>query len=300
MMRSLGLTNLLVVIAAWAPNAHAAGETRTVQQGYTTSTLREPIFDSARVVVETVRLNNWLASNYDRLKPEQMKRPREHLYYLIDSRVKETFVSQATILPNVHDPILEVLFSWAERIGVYGGALAYNAVKSPGANEMRPTLVLPEDMALRLTGDLFEIRSKSGAWTVTFPYYFMIGNIVERVATNGIHMQVVSISTGAAKDQSQLGHSQATLILVFTPTPNVKKLAEIWKRHLGMAEEDEVPIGVNGLSSWRTFDVPAKLHKELTVWKAAQGSFAVAYLGLRGTYQWNRPHFLDFVRAVKF
>jgi hypothetical protein len=41
------------------------------------------------------------------------------------------------------------------------------------------------------------------------------------------------------------------------------------------------------------------LHTEFASWTEKQGPFAVVYLGVDGTYQWNRPHFLDFLRAVQ-
>ena len=68
-----------------------------------------------------------------------MKGPREHLYYLIDSYVKNLYSNDKRIIPEQHDLILDILFSWVERLGVYGGALVYNFLKSSESAEV-PTL----------------------------------------------------------------------------------------------------------------------------------------------------------------
>lgn len=49
------------------------------QRGYSVEPLRSPIFDPAKVVVETTALNNWLGANIQKLNHEQMKGPHEHL-----------------------------------------------------------------------------------------------------------------------------------------------------------------------------------------------------------------------------
>jgi len=46
-------------------------------------------------------------------------------------------------------------------------------------------------------------------------------------------------------------------------------------------------------------DRQSKLHTEFASWTEKQGPFAMVYLGIDGTYQWNRPHFLDFLRALQ-
>jgi hypothetical protein len=56
---------------------------------------------------------------------------------------------------------------------------------------------------------------------------------------------------------------------------------------------------VKNLKSRHIVDETAQLHKEFTSWSDETGSFAVAYLGIEGTYQWNRQHFIDFLRVIK-
>jgi hypothetical protein len=110
--------------------ATAASAAEPLQGGYSVEPLRDPLFDEAAVVVETTAINNWLAANIQQLSYDQMKGPREHLYYLIDSRVKQIYASEKRVLPAKNDPILEILFSRSEYLGVFGGAQAFNAVKA--------------------------------------------------------------------------------------------------------------------------------------------------------------------------
>jgi hypothetical protein len=295
-MRSLIVAVSLVSAAASASAADS--ESTTPQQGYTTATLREPIFDAAQVAVDTTVFNNWLAENYGKLSANQLDRPREHLYYLIDSHIKQQFETTGQILPKEHDLILEILFSWAERLGVYGGNLVFNKVKSPKSQAMGPLMTLPKGMALELKGDLLHVQSDLG-WDVSIPYYFMIGRLHDFEATNGIRTQIMIVSTGAAKDKGKEGHSQATLMLLFSPGADMTVFRAFWEQQFEIKTGDEhVELGVSGLTSQRNLDAALLLHRELVFLKGDRGALAVAYLGNDGTYQWNREHFLDFLRAV--
>ena len=270
------------------------------QEGYSTSILKEPVFEYAKVIVDTTAFNNWLNSNYSKLTYKSMKGPREHLYYLIDSRVKAIYLRDSVVLPNNHDGILEILFSWSERLGVYGGSLVYNSIRSKQATPMKALMAVPTPFRLELDKDLFKISSKNGGWSVNVPYYFMIWNMNDFVATNGMKTQLVTISTGAAKDKSKLGHSQATLMFIYSPTDDFKTFKEFWGKLFAIGPTSKKhELGIKGLFSQIAYDKSTYLHKELVFWSTSNASYAVAYLGIDGTYQWNRPHFLDFLRAIK-
>lgn len=278
--------------------AMVARAVEPMQGGYSVEPLRNPLFDEAAVVVETTAINNWLAANIQRLKYEQMKGPREHLYYLIDSRIKQIYATERRVLPANSDPILEALFSWSEYLGVFGGAQVFNAVKAPSSAAMSPGMKLPEGIDLKLAGDVFTIRSNYG-WSITFPYYFMAWNIGDFTAKNGPRTQLVAISTGASKDKSKAGRSQATLMFLFSPE-KYDTFDRYWREQMGIGAELQLAaLGVKNLKSRHIFDKSAQLHKEFTSWSNETGSFAVAYLGIEGTYEWNRTHFIDFLRAIK-
>lgn len=277
-----------------APMAQAGNETIA---GYSKEPLRAPLFDEAQIAVETMAINNWLNANIQKLSYDQMKGPREHLNYLIDSRVKQHYASEKRVLPQKHDLILEILFSWAEPLGVFGGSQIFNSVKADSSPPRTPGMELPEGLSLSLASDLFTVHSRSG-WSVSFPYYFMIWNVGDFTAKGGPRTQLVALSTGAAKDKSQAGKSQATLMFMFS-SETYEPFERYWRGQLGIGTEIKAKdLGVRNLSSRHIVDAPMKLHKEFTSWSTSTGSFAVAYIGIEGAYEWNRPHFIDFLRAV--
>lgn len=286
---------LTTLMLAAATSASAA---EPLQGGYSTEPLRGPLFDEAAVVVETTAINNWLSANIQKLTYDQMKGPREHLYYLIDSRVKQIYASEKRVLPAKNDPILEILFSWSEYLGAFGGSQAFNAVKAPASAPKTAGMKLPEGIALNLSGDVFELHSSRG-WSLTFPYYFMVWNVGDFTAKGGPSTQLIALSTGASKDKSQAGRSQATLMFLFSPE-KYETFERYWREQMGIAADIKpAELGVKNLKSRHMVDKTAQLHKEFTSWSDRSGSFAVAYLGIEGTYEWNRPHFIDFLRAIK-
>lgn len=289
---------LILTAAVSFPSNAEEKSVKPLQGGYSTEPLRDPLFDEARVVVEAAAINNWLNANIQKLSYEQMKGPREHLYYLIDSRVKQLYASEKRVLPAKHDPILEILFSWSEHLGVFGGAYAFNAVKSPSSAPKVAGMKLPEGFALNLVNDTLTLSSNLG-WSITIPYYFMIWNVSDFTAKGGPRTQLVTLSTGAAKDKSQAGRSQATLMFLFSPE-KYESFERYWRGLMGIPASIKLDaLRVKGLQSRHVIDDGTRLHKEFTSWSGPAGSFAVVYLGIEGTYEWNRPHFIDFLRTTK-
>ena len=245
-------------------------------------------------------INNWLNSNYAKLTNGDMKGPREHLYYLIDSKIKHIFITQGAILPNEPDPLLGILFSWSERLGVYGGALVHKALKTPESTQSPSYMKVPEHFSLDLDGDLFRVSSNDYSWSVTFPYYFMISRLQEFDATNGLRTQILMVSTGAAVDRSEAGKSQATLLLIFSPGANYDEFSKYWVKNMGVdGTSEKRDLENTDRDSLYIYDSSAKLHREITIWSEREGPYAIAYLGNDGTYQWNRQHFIDFLHALK-
>jgi hypothetical protein len=296
-MKSIAAILIIIVAAAVTCKAEEKSVV-PLQGGYSTVPLREPIFDEAQVIAETTAINEWLNTNIRKLSYEQMKRPREHLYYIINSRVKQLYATEKLVLPAKHDPILEILFYWSEPLGVFGGAYAFNAVKSPSFPPKVARMKLPEGIVLNLVNDTFTISSNLG-WSITFPYYFMIWNVGDFTAKGGPRTQLVVLSTGAAKDKSQAGRSQATLMFLFSPEKHAS-FERYWREQMGIRADIKLKtLGVKNLQSRHVIDEATRLHKEFTAWSGPVGSFAVVYVGIEGTYEWNRPHFIDFLWATK-
>jgi hypothetical protein len=295
---------IAVIASAIAlPTAHsqtAAEKAKPLQGRYSVAPLRDPLFDQATVVVRATGLNNWLTDNIQKLGYEQMQGPRENLYYLIESRIKQLYAEDKRILPSKHDPILEMLFSWSENLGVFGGSYAFNAVKAPTTKAEIPRLQLPVEIKLNLDADLFKIQSDHG-WSVRLPYYFMISQIGDFTATGGSRTQLLGFSTGAAKDKGELGYSQATIVFIYSPAEtSFDSFETYWLKQLGIeASIQQAPLNILDLRSRHVFDAAIKMNKEFVAWSKPSGSFAVLYAGLEGSYEWNRPHFLDFLRTIE-
>lgn len=271
-----------------------------IQGGYSTEPLKSPVFEVAQVAVDSAAFNNWLNSNYSSLTAETMTGPREHLYYLIDSWVSSIYKREGVVLPAKHDLLLQNLFSWSERLGVFGGNLVYNAIKSEKAPSLPLLMPVPDEFALSLKNDMLTVQSTRGGWSVAIPYYFMIWNLSEFDAKDGPRTQLASISTSAAVHQGLDGHSQATLMLLAGPGVDPAEFEAYWRRGLGFTGDEPLQdLPIDRLKSRAKFDSAAGLRSEYTTWTTEKGPIIVVYMGMNGTYQSNRPHFLDFVRSLR-
>jgi hypothetical protein len=287
------LIAIIIVFVCWPIFANEYAP----QEGYSFAPLVNPIFDYPDV--DVAAFNNWLNSNYSSLTDETMKGPREHLYYLLCSYVSALYEKDKVVMPKEHDMILEIIFSWSERLGVYGGSLAYNQIKNEDKKPMPELMEVPDTFSISLDNDLYSLATTSKAWSVKFPYYFMIGNINDFTATNGMQTQLVSISTGATKDKTKTGRSQGTLMLIYSPSNKFDSFSKYWLSQFDISSETKLEkLEVKALKSRSTYDEASLLHKELFFWPSEAGSFAVAYLGMDGTYQANRQHFLDFLTQI--
>jgi len=290
---NFALAFFLLVVST---TAYAKGT--KVQGGYSTAPLERAVFDSAHAAVGTAFFNEWLIINHQSLDDTSMKGPREHLYYLIDSWVKNLYDREQVVLPEEHDLILERLFAWSERLGVYGGHLVYDEIKREDAPPMPALTPVPKGFELELRDDMLVLSAED--WSVAVPYYFMIWHINEFDAKNGPHTQMVILSTGAAAHEGVEGHSQATITLCFGPGLEGPEFARYWEGLFGFTgEEPEVQTPSQPRSTRRRYDERQKLHFEVATWGSSTGQLAVFYGGINGTYQWNRPHFFDFLQAIQ-
>ena len=284
---------LLTATTAADPDQHEL-------KGYSSAPLKQPIFSAAEVAVRTTRFNNWLNTKAENLEGEQLKQAREHLYYLINSHIKHRVANKQPIVPSEPDLILATLFSWSERLGVYGGYLLHNQLKVPSWEQQTPINTLPGDMALSLRKGLFNLSSKTGNWQVDYPYYFMLQDVREFTNTAGHPTNFLSIATGSAPHSETKGYSQATLVLIFSPEIGLKDFQKYWLRIFAVSNRSTKKITSHqSKKSYYVLDKTSRLHKEIVFWQAPQGSFAVAYMGIDGTYQHNRPHFFDFLASLK-
>jgi hypothetical protein len=287
-------TLLILTILSCSVSAQALGP----QPGYSLETLSQPIYDAAEVAVHSAAFNNWLNENYQQLDPDQQKNAREFLYYLIDSHVKHIYAREGQILPREPDLILQTLFSWTERLGVYGGSRVFNQVRLPSEPEMPSVLEPPPTIVISVHGDLIRIESSSN-WGFDVPYYFMPFMVTEFTANNGMPTEFLAISTGAARDKSESGQSQATLMLIYSHDVDFADFEEFCTEQIGIpADAEKSELGHEQLTAKYWIDTSTQIRTEAVMWSNGAGAFAVTYGGVDGTYQWNRQHFLDFLRSL--
>ncbi|TLU64150.1 hypothetical protein FE810_12645 [Thalassotalea litorea] len=285
---------LVCVLVSSSAKSHSTDD--LIMMGYSSEPLAEPVFDYTYTMVDSATFNNWLNANYKNLDQKSMKGPREYLYYLISSYISDLHSKTGKILPDEPDLVLESLFAWSEKLGVYGANQFYNKVKRRSAPPIAPLVLPPEGIRITTMHDMYRIEAEHGNWTLLFPYYFMIGEIKQFVAKDGTPVQLLIISTGASKDKSEPGRSQATLMFVYSPPGSEKKFKKFWTEQFAAKENQPRQLGES--SSLYVYQEDALMHKELYFQSTPSGNYLTAYLGVDGTYQHNRQHFLDFVKKI--
>lgn len=271
-----------------------------VSANFSTEPYKTTAMEPARVVVETVSINNWLTDNLSRLPPDRTQRVREHLHALIDSRVKELRAQNGVLLPKTPDPVLAMLYSWAGRLGVFGSDAVYAAVRTSQSGDVPPGPPLPAGFDIALSGDTLVVSSAQGGWQASVPFHFFIFALQGGPMAGAQRGEALVIAMGTAPDTAPPGYSEATLAVFYTQGVDAKSFEREWLSRL------EIPAGppsaLSGQSSYASraaLDEPARLHKEVVFIPTSKGSLAILYSGLDGTYQLNRPHFLDFMRELR-
>lgn len=241
----------------------------------------------------------WLRAQDSSTLNSQAQEIREHVYALIGEIARRRYASTHTIDLPVGDLTLAQLFIWADRFGVPGAgtvALAINP-KAP-----RPLTPDPGDgFQLGFSAPGFSLATNNGKWMVRFPYFFMIGPTTRQHLANGIDNDVVTLSTlTAANSASVGGASQATILLLSGQTADLPSYAAFWLQQLRISPADTAANPVpQAARTYRHFDAASHLWTELVALKIPSGSLVVVYVGLDGTYQTNRPHFLDLLASLR-
>lgn len=196
------------------------------------------------------------------------------------------YVRDGVIWPKTHDPLLASLFSWTEKLGVFGGSLVYNKIKHESMKAMPALMSIPAPFNLSLEGDLYVLSEQTNAWSVKFPYYFMILQMQVFLNTNGMKTEWVVLSTGAAKHNGGAGMSQATLVLIHSPSDDFDSFSNYWLGRFGISPETKlVPLGVGDLESrsvFRYIQIAPQGGHALVIW-----TWLLCCCLLR--YGWNIP-----------
>ncbi|MCH7691469.1 MAG: hypothetical protein IIA17_10555 [candidate division Zixibacteria bacterium] len=268
-------------------------------QSYSRKPLSDPIRDVAKNLVEFMALNNWLNVNYESAPAERHQALKERLYSIIDSHVKHYFASKESLLPADSDFVLTQCFAWATTMGVYGAHSVLEKLNSNIADSLQVTAPIPTSFNLTVQGEMFDLSSAWGNWRVDFPYYFMVHKLLQYKANNDLQTQIASISTGFGKHSDNDGYSQSTIMIVYSPEGVSKTFDSFWLESFGLSPENSTDDSINGLSIYKKLDTSLSMHYELVFPKTTKGAMAVVFLGIPGTYQHNRPHFIDFLKHLE-
>lgn len=265
---------------------------------YSTEPLHNPIFTGPQLPGEIRNYHDWLLNNASRMPPERLPAAREHLFSLIDSVVRRRYARDGELYSENDDPALRMLFFWAEKLGVYGGSLVLNGLlgsEKPFIQEAFP----PESFSLALDGTEFTLTSNLGGWSASYPYNFMLWGLKDSATDDGPSVQRVTLSTGFARHEGQKGYSQATIMLVYAPSGDLAELERSVHDYFSIPP-DSTPfeIELSGLFAHKYFDEGTNLHVEYVRVDPGEGMYVVVYSGIDGSYQWNRPHFVDFLRSL--
>lgn len=293
------ISKALILTAAAVVGAAAVADDDAVARSYSAGPLSEPIRGVVENAVEIAKFNNWLNDNLEQVPANQRQGLKEHLYSTIDTHVKGLWAREKVVMPEGGDLILLQSFRWAVRMGVYGAHEVLARLDPESAAAMEDVPVPPEPFALAARGELVELSSTAGPWSVVFPFWFMITDLQQVEATNGLQTQLAILSTGFGRHADGAGHSQATIMLVYSPDGEAAAFAEYWMGAFGLTAESAAEQKTAGLEAFKTFVEASKLHTEVVFPKCAKGAMAVAYMGIAGTYEHNRQHFLDFLEVLE-
>jgi hypothetical protein len=287
------------ILSVWAFTALIAPSV-TRAQSFSPAPLSVPIaFPRDSLPVTAPAFMDWLTTHGPPGLPGDAQQIREHVYALIAQIIKQRFASTHSLDLPTGDTTLTKLFLWGDRLGVPGAAEVARAI---GGDSVAPVTPSPSrDLQLTLAGSMFSLVAVKGKWMVHFPYFFMVGTLARQKLNNGIENDIAMLSTLTAANSEPLGGaSQATIIVVSAQTADLPSYVAFWLQQLQIAPSDTASNPVpRATRSYRIFDPVSRLWKEIVAFTIPSGSLIVAYIGLDGTYQANRPHFLDLLASLR-
>jgi len=182
----------------------------------------------------------------------------------------------------------------AASVGVTGADRVARALY-PHPEQLPQPASIP-GFTLSLRPPLFNLASDDGSWGVCYPYYFMAAPAGRQRIANGVLTEVVVLSTLFAPDKGQPGSSQATIILTAAPVADSAKHVTTWLTQLGLTPTSAPPESPSG--AWFAGPATDGVHRIAVVRRLPQRVVVIAYIGLGGTFETNRPHFWNVLRTV--
>ena len=195
-------------------------------------------------------------------------------------------------------------------IKVYGAAEVYNKIRektdsadgNAGDEGKAKSPKLPEDWSIELEED-FLVFSHEDYWKIWVPYYFQVKRLKRTEQPKGTQAEIITFKTGFMKHVGHSGASRGTILFVRSPlktNQDMKDFRAYWhkKVHRGRKTvQTEVPA--TKLKSEKSLNKSAGLHVESTLFRVKKSGYAVIYTAENGPYQWNRAHYIDFLREIE-
>lgn len=248
-------------------------------QGYSPEPLaRSFLPPEEELRTERTRFLDWLREQrLGELAHEQLQPLREHLYLLIGATLRQQHEVTGQIYPVRDTTLFRALFSAARTLGVVGAAHVERALASAPAASPDPAS--PPGFRLRFLGPDLEIASVAG----------------------GLKTEILVVATLTAAHRGGPGQSQATIVVVQSPTSDVSAFQNFWLRHFGMGPSERVADTLlAGAETYRQYEPARHMHKEGVVFERGGRAFLILYSGLPGTFQSNYEHFRSLLRQFAY
>jgi len=191
-------------------------------------------------------------------------------------------------------PAFGRFFDTAARLGVAGSADGAGALEPQ--REVPPHTPTPDGLILAFQAPMFSLRATDDSWAVCFPYYFMPVPARRQVLGNGVTTELAVLSTLVAADSGAAGASQATILVAAAAPADSARHVALWVQRLGVALTPSVAL--DSIGTWYASPSTDEMRRLLVIRHLPQRVVALAYVGLPGTFESNRPPFRDLLRTL--
>ena len=232
----------------------------------------------------------WVDGNAGSLTSQNIQAVREHLYAYISQMAK----ARRGAFPAQGDTSAFTLFRVAARIGIAGADRVARAI-AHDPSQLPPPAPIP-GATLAFAPPLFHLSAEDGSWGVCFPYYFMVAPAGRQRPASGVTTDAVVLSTLFAADNSPMGSSQATIMLIAAPAADSAAHVNFWLKQLDV-ERAEAPRE-DPKGRWFQSAAGAPVRSMVVVRRLPRAVVIVAYLGNSGTFEANRPHLFDVLATL--
>lgn len=223
------------------------------------------------------------------LSDDQAQRARERIYTYISELAKR----YAGAFPVKGDSAAIALFRSAAALRVAG---AERVLASLDPSTTPNSVPIPQGLNLSFQPPLFTIASDDSTWAVCFPYYFMPAPAGRQTPNNGVVTEVAVLSTLVAADSGQVGSSQATILIAAAPVADSATHAALWLRQLAVTPAQAPAASMVG--QWFRSPPGEPMERLAVIRRLPRRVVIAAYIGLPGTFESNRPHFIDLLRTL--